>query len=128
MEGIWECFTLKAAGEGIFYKRLGAGAELGYVAPWRESSEGICLLSLNGMYHFRHNGKVSPFLTAGESRAFRNSHINMANFGAGAHWWFSNKLGLRMEFRDISTTRAIYSTWKVVSACPSDRREEAEFS
>jgi len=52
----------------------------------------------------------------------------MANFGAGAHWWFSNKLGLRMEFRDISTTRAIYSTWKVVSACPSDRREEAEFS
>jgi len=87
-------------GEGMLYKGLGVGAELGYVAPWRESSSGIGLLSLNGLYQFRNNRKITPFVTAGYSLAFREGHINMFNIGGGAHWWFANRIGLRMEFRD----------------------------
>ncbi len=87
-------------GEGLLYKGLGAGAELGYVAPWQETSNGIGLLSLNGSYQFQRNRKVSPFVTLGYSLGFRSGHINMINFGGGAHWWFANRVGLRMEFRD----------------------------
>jgi hypothetical protein len=87
-------------GEGLIYKGLGIGAEAGYLTPWRDFSLGIGLASANGSYHFRRNRTVSPFVTAGYSLAFRNGHANLVNFGVGLNWWFANKVGVRLEFRD----------------------------
>jgi hypothetical protein len=93
-------FHFGGGGEGILYRGIGVGAELGYVAPWREPSAGVGLLSLNGLYQFRSNNKVAPFITAGYSAAFSNGYINMFNIGGGVHWWIAHRIGLRMEFRD----------------------------
>jgi len=40
-----------AGGEGLVYKGLGVGADLGYLAPAQAFREGIGLLSVNGSYH-----------------------------------------------------------------------------
>lgn len=87
-------------GEVLVYRGLGIGGELGYLAPWECMGDGMGLFSVNGSYHFRRNRKFTPFITGGYSLAFRNGHANLLNFGAGAHYWFSDSVGLRMEFRD----------------------------
>jgi hypothetical protein len=78
------------------------GAELGYLAPTAGLGSGIGVLSLNGAYHFlpKKDGKLAPFVTGGYSLGFRSGTINMYNFGAGAHYWFTKRVGLRLEFRD----------------------------
>ena len=87
-------------GEGLVYKGLGLGAEVGLLAPWRSFSESIGMFSANGSYHFQRDRKVSPFVTAGYSMGFREGHINLVNFGGGINWWMNDKVGLRLEFRD----------------------------
>ena len=63
---------------------------------------GVGVLSLNGLYSFRSDrrSKVVPFVTGGYSLLFRSGHLNAANFGGGFSYWFSEKAGLRFEFRD----------------------------
>lgn len=87
-------------GEFILYKGIGAGADLAYISPWGDFSDGIGMFSLNASCHFNRAGKVSPFVTAGYSLAFRSGHADLFNFGGGAHWWFGEGVGLRLEFRD----------------------------
>jgi hypothetical protein len=60
------------------------------------------VLSANGLYDFgrTRSAKISPFLTAGYSLAFREGTANALNFGGGIHYWFARRFGLRMEFRD----------------------------
>lgn len=90
-------------GEGLIFKGLGAGAEIGYLFPRWYVGDGIGLFSVNGSYHFgaRTPGrKLVPFVTAGYSLAFRGGHANLANFGGGVHYWFTDRVGLRAEFRD----------------------------
>jgi hypothetical protein len=95
---------LGAGGEALIYRGIGAGAEIGYLTPWRDFSAGIGVLSLNGSYHFNRARKLSPFLTGGYSLAFRNGHANLFNVGGGMNYWFSDKVGLRLEFRDHINT------------------------
>jgi hypothetical protein len=87
-------------GEGLIYKGIGLGAEVGYLTPWRDFSQGIGMASVNGSYHFMRNRTVSPFVTAGYSLGFREGHINLVNFGGGVNWWMNDRIGLRLEFRD----------------------------
>lgn len=87
-------------GEGFLHKGIAAGAELGYLAPWRNFGGGIGLLSLDGQYHFNRGQKVVPFVTAGYSLGFRSGHENLFNYGVGANIWMRAKKGLRLEFRD----------------------------
>jgi hypothetical protein len=87
-------------GEALVYRGIGIGAELGYLAPWRQFPEGIGLFSVDGSYHFRRNQKLSPFVTGGYSLGFRSGYGHLVNFGAGAHYWFKDQVGLRFEFRD----------------------------
>jgi hypothetical protein len=99
-------------GEVLPYKGIGIGAEAGYLTPWRDFSQGIGLASVNGSYHFMRNRSVSPFVTAGYSLAFREGHANLFNFGGGVNWWFADRVGVRLEFRDhiytYGTHRADY--------------------
>ena len=102
-------------GEGLVYKGLGLGAEVGYVSPFEDPGDGIGILSTNVSYHFvkpKSNQKLVPFVTGGFSLAFRNSSIGGGNFGGGVQYWVRPRLGLRFEFRDhifSSDTPHLYS-------------------
>jgi len=95
--------NIGGGGEGLLYKGLGVGADIGYLFPRQDFGCGFGLLSVDGSYHFgaRTPGrKVVPFVTAGYSLAFRSGHANLANFGGGLDYWFTDRVGLRAEFRD----------------------------
>lgn len=90
-------------GEGLVYKGLGLGAEVGYLSPFEDLSDGIGILSTNVSYHFvkpKSNQKLVPFVTGGFSLAFRNGASGGGNFGGGVQYWVRPRLGLRFEFRD----------------------------
>lgn len=91
-----------AGASGLVYKGLGIGAEIGYMAPAREMREGFGILSANGSYSFTNirTEKLVPFVTGGYSGAFRNGWFNLANFGGGVDYWFRERMGLKVEFRD----------------------------
>jgi len=90
-------------GEGLVFKGFGLGAELGYLAPFENLSDGIGILSTNVSYHFvkpKANRKLVPFVTGGFSLAFRGGQAAGGNFGGGVQYWMRPHLGLRFEFRD----------------------------
>ena len=87
-------------GEGLVYGGLGVGGELGYFTPFNDLGDGIGLASVNLSGHFNRKAKVSPFITGGFSAAFRNGASGGGNFGGGVHYWVSDNVGMRFEFRD----------------------------
>ena len=90
-------------GEGLVYKGLGLGAEIGYLGAVRGLGEGVGVLSPNVSYNFLNaskSGRFAPFVTGGYSMFFRSGALNAVNFGGGMHWWFKDHLGLRLELRD----------------------------
>ena len=89
-------------GEAYVYKGLGFGAEIGYLSPIKALDQGLGCLSINGLYAFRGSagGKVVPFISGGYSLLFRSGTLNAVNFGGGINYWFTRKVGLRLEFRD----------------------------
>ncbi|MEK6409013.1 MAG: outer membrane beta-barrel protein [Acidobacteriota bacterium] len=94
-------FSVGAGGEGLVYKGLGLGAEVGYIAPFRSAGDGIGILSPDVSYHFSNgSSKLVPFVTGGYSLAFRNGTSSGGNFGGGVQYWMKDHLGLRVEFRD----------------------------
>lgn len=99
-------------GEALLYKGLGIGAELGYVAPMEGMSDGIGLLSINGIYLFRSrtHPKLEPFLTGGGSLGFvSGGAFGGMNFGGGVQYWMRKRIGLRFEFRDHIPTASTSS-------------------
>jgi len=101
-------------GELYLYKGLGIGVEVGYLGATQDLGEGIGIFSANGLYNFsRGDRKVQPFVTGGYSLAFRSGTLNAINFGGGVHYWFSRKVGLRLEFRDhLSPSYADEHLWQ----------------
>lgn len=90
-------------GEGILGKGIGLGAELGALGVRENFSDSVIgVFSPNGYYHFVHRKETTldPFVTGGYTLVFRNGHANLFNFGGGVNYWFTSRLGLRMEFRD----------------------------
>ncbi|MEJ2109548.1 MAG: outer membrane beta-barrel protein [Acidobacteriota bacterium] len=89
-------------GEVDFYKGLGFGIDLGYMAATRNLSGGIGILSFDGRYAFRRfaDSKLIPYVTGGYSFLFRTDTANAVNFGGGVDYWFADKYGLKLEFRD----------------------------
>jgi hypothetical protein len=87
-------------GEGLVYKGLGLGAEVGGIAALQESRGSLWLFSVNGSYHFSRQRKVTPFLTGGYSSVGGNGQRNLINLGGGINYWFREKQGIRLEFRD----------------------------
>jgi len=90
-------------GEGLVYKGLGVGGEIGYLGAARELNRGIGVLSPNVSYNFTKaskSGKFAPFLTGGYTLLFGSDALHAVNVGGGVNWWFKDHLGLRLEFRD----------------------------
>ena len=80
---------------------LGGEAELGYAGPWSNGSNGIGVLSLNGLYQFERSAKSVPFFSGGYSIGFRSSAIHFANVGGGLIHWLWPTTALRFEVRDL---------------------------
>ena len=96
-------FQVAGGGEGLVYKGLGLGAEVGYLAPFRGPGDGFGILSVNPSYHFRNaspSGKLVPFVTGGVSLGFRNGSSGGGNFGGGVQYWMKDQVALRVEVRD----------------------------
>lgn len=93
-----------AGGEGLIYKGLSAGAEIGYAHPWRNFGGGLGVFSANGGYFFRNarsaSTKLVPFLTGGYTLIFRSGSESGFNVGGGVISWFNERVGLRLEVRD----------------------------
>jgi hypothetical protein len=90
-------------GEGLVYKGLGVGGEIGYLGSPDGLRDGIGVLSTDVSYHFTKatkSRKFAPFVTGGYSMLFRGSALNSVNIGGGANWWFKDRIGLRLELRD----------------------------
>lgn len=99
--GTTDMLHLGAGGEGLVYKGVGVGVELGYLTPLRAFRSGFGVLSTNGSYHFvRPQSKWAPFVTGGYSLGFREDTVNLVNFGGGVNYWMRDRVGLRLEFRD----------------------------
>lgn len=86
-------------GEGLVYKGLGLGAEVGALWATR-GSDLLGMVSVDGSYHSSRGRKVSPFLTGGYSLIGGNGRRNLVNFGGGLNWWLGARRGIRLEFRD----------------------------
>jgi hypothetical protein len=88
-------------GEGLVYKGLGVGGEIGYLGVIEDLGRGVGVFSLNGSYNFRRSKKISPFITSGPSLALGNDSAGFVmNLGGGLHWWIKDRIGLRFEVRD----------------------------
>jgi hypothetical protein len=94
-------------GEGLIYKGLGVGAELGYLAPWRSFASGIGTFSPNVSYHFlpKQDRKLEPFVTGGYTLFFRSGTANGFNFGGGINYWLKDSIALRFAVRDNVWTK-----------------------
>lgn len=102
-DGVGSTLQFGVGGEGLIYKGLGAGGELSYLTPSSKLGDGFGILSANGSYHFINasgRGRVVPFVTGGYSFFFRSGYANGFNAGGGINYWFRDRMGLRVEFRD----------------------------
>lgn len=93
-------FSVGAGGEGLVSNGLGLGAEIGYLAPFRQPGEGLGLFSGDVSYHFSRSSKLVPFVTGGYSAIFRSGASQGGNFGGGVQYWMKERVALRLEFRD----------------------------
>jgi hypothetical protein len=93
-------FQVGAGGDALVAKGFGLGAEIGYLAPFRSSGNGIGLFSGNASYHFNRGSRLVPFVTGGYSAAFRSGASHGGNVGGGVHYWMKDHIGLRFEVRD----------------------------
>ena len=89
-------------GAEIFvYKGLAASFDAGYAGYYNNfRADGFGLFSPDVSYHFKNSTRVEPFLSAGYTLGFRDSTVNMGNYGGGLICWFSKHAGFRMEARD----------------------------
>ncbi len=99
---------LGGGGEATLYKGLGIGAEAGYLVPMRDTSSGIGLASLNGVYIFRRKGqaRLEPFITGGGTVGFTGGGAFAGiNFGGGVQYWMRKRIGLRIVSARVRTAR-----------------------
>lgn len=90
-------------GEGVLKNGAGIGVELAYLTPFESIGDGLGTFSVNGSYHFLKSSKsekLVPFVTGGYTGFFRSGYANGVNFGGGVNYWFKQRVGLRVEFRD----------------------------
>jgi hypothetical protein len=91
--------NVAGGGEGLVYKALGVGGELGAIIISRgDNSFGIASVNLSG--HFNRTQKLQPFVTGGATLAFRNGTAGGGNVGGGVQYWFKESVALRVEARD----------------------------
>jgi hypothetical protein len=104
-EGAIPLVHFGGGGEALLGKGFALGGELGYMAPMQDGANGAGLFAANTSYHFGGRDrfrKLVPFVTGGYALVFRSGiAANGGNFGGGFQYWASERVGLRVEFRDF---------------------------
>ena len=91
-------------GEALIQNRFGIGGELGLAGG---GGDAWATLSLNASLHFPKQGAANgmvPFVSGGYTRmAFftESGGSNALNVGGGLSYWFRDRKGLLVEFRDV---------------------------
>ena len=94
--------SVAGGGDAFLYRGLTFGGEIGHYQFVERNSNGFGLGGLNAGYHFgnrRGAARVEPFVSGGLGLAFRNSASLGGSFGGGVNYWFSRRVGLRLEGR-----------------------------
>jgi hypothetical protein len=87
-------------GDFMINRFFGAGGEAGGILG-RRFAPNLAVLSGNGSLHLPVSGsRIDPFATAGLTMVAAGGADLLFNFGFGANWWFRERLGTRVEFRD----------------------------
>jgi hypothetical protein len=94
--------NIGVGGEARILRNVGLGAEVSWFTPWQSFDSGFGIFSPNGYIHFVNDrrARFDPYATIGYSLFFRSGTASLLNFGGGANWWFSDRLGLKFEVRD----------------------------
>jgi hypothetical protein len=92
--------TVNAAGGGevVAADRVAVGGEVGFFNRLIAGSANATV-HLGGV----KNSRLSPFVTGGYTRmgiGDGEGAFSAWNVGAGAHFWFGDRMGLRVELRD----------------------------
>jgi hypothetical protein len=91
-------FHVAGGGEAVAADRIGLGGEIGFFGR-------LITVSGNATFHLTplSSQKAGAFVTGGYTRfgvGDGEGSFNTWNVGAGAHLWFSDHAGLRLELRD----------------------------
>jgi hypothetical protein len=92
-----------AGGEKGIGNRFTLGGEAGALISLAETyRRHAAILSFGPALHFfpREPRKLDPFVTGGVSLLATQGFGGMVFWGGGANYWFHNRIGLRLEFRD----------------------------
>ena len=103
-----DLMSVGGGGEGLVWKGLTVGGDIGYLFPRVSAQSGVGMLSLDGGWTFvdrQKPGRIVPFLMAGYTLAFRSGTANLMNLGGGVAWWFTHHLALRTEVRTYVYTQ-----------------------
>lgn len=98
--------TLQVGGgfEGFLYRGLGIGIDAGAlrVSSSTAARRWTGMLSLDAIYDFQRTTgqKFCPFVAAGFTAIPEFDVGGGYNFGGGFKYWFGERYGLRVEFRD----------------------------
>jgi Outer membrane protein beta-barrel domain len=96
-----------AGGEARFTDSFGLGAEAGVLTPvTNQYALTTGLVSVTPAYHFvprKSNRKTDPFVDGGFSLVLGigagGGGAAAFHYGGGVNYWFSRRMGLRLEFR-----------------------------
>ena len=93
---------IDGGGEGFVYRGLALGGDIG--AYSFTDTEPFGVATLGGNYHFVRRaavGRFDPFIGAGYTMVFSPGwyHGSGASLGGGINYWFTNRIGLRLDAR-----------------------------
>ncbi len=87
-------------GEGFLSRGWSLGGDISYLYPLGEPSDGVGLASVSSGYHFRKGQRLMPFVLGGYTLGFRSGVGHLFHYGGGVTYWFSRRVGARIELRD----------------------------
>jgi hypothetical protein len=97
-----EVVQFGGGGEALIENRLGIGGELGLAYG---GGDVLAALSCNASLHFPNPGTTKvPFVSGGYTRMAvftASGGRNALNVGGGFTYWFRERQGLLLEFRDV---------------------------
>ncbi len=93
--------SFAAGGDGLLYRGLAVGGDIGHYRFVERGGHGFGVAGLNAGYHFnrRTGARIEPFIGGGPAIAFGNGSSPGASFAGGVNYWFSRRVGLRLEGR-----------------------------
>lgn len=101
--------TYGAGAEGFLYRGLALGIDGGYLSQVPGySAKGFVLVAPDVSYHIGRGRKFVPFAAFGVGGIASDYGFGlMAHLGGGFSYWFKDRVGVRVEYRQVQTSSDI---------------------